>query len=103
VYSTCPPSEPVDRETRTLLIMYLPMFGAGSLGELLMDRNTRLQVEHPVTEMVTGVDLVEWQLLVSHESPISSIMPTGFTLPPYSSCRGVGTDESRWQLGIHYP
>jgi acetyl-CoA carboxylase, biotin carboxylase subunit len=79
------PATPIDQETRerlgNQLVRALQDIGYTNAGtvEFLMDEhrnlhflemNTRIQVEHPVTEMVTGLDLVKKQILIATGQPL---------------------------------
>ena len=69
-----------------------------------MGMNTRLQVEHPVTELITGQDLVEWQLQVAagEELPASQeqLALNGYALDARIPCRPGSSGFIRSEVSL---
>ncbi len=66
----------------------------GNLNYYFMEMNTRLQVEHPITEMTTGIDLVKWQLKIANNQELTlkqnNILQRGHAI----ECRIYAEDPS---------
>lgn len=70
----------------------LGYYGAGTVEFLVdddsnfyfMEVNARLQVEHAVTEMITGFDLVRWQIEVARDVTLDELLPVGITTETYT-------------------
>lgn len=110
------PSDSITEEERQKLYSYAIKFakeinyvGAGTIEFLytegqfyFIEINARIQVEHPITEMTTGIDIVAWQILIAQDQAltIESIKPKGFAIEcrinaedPISFMPSVGTVE----------